>query len=62
MLEDYKQLLKKYNRQVEALLDLRLKIQETVYTNNLRYTMRYNHEHDIMLNLKARFAPIDKER
>jgi len=62
LLEDYKRLLKKYDRQVEALSDLRSKIQETVYADNLRYTMRCDHEHDIMLNLKARFAPTDKER
>jgi hypothetical protein len=62
LIESYKQDIRQYEKQKEALAKVRTRIQETVYANNLRYTINYEHLYNIIISLKKRFVPTDKER
>lgn len=61
-LEDYAWEIERYDRQREALADLRMRIQETVHIDNLFYTFNCDTTYDMLSKLKARFAPTDRER
>jgi hypothetical protein len=62
IMEDYMRERKTYDKQVEALADLRSQIQETVHADNLRYTFNCDTAYDMLSKLKARFAPSDREK
>jgi len=60
--EQYSREIKIYDKQQEALADLRIKVQESVYVDMLRYTFNCDDVHAMLVALKERFAPNDKER
>ncbi|KAI0993084.1 hypothetical protein K3495_g15101, partial [Podosphaera aphanis] len=60
--EEYIRHTKKYERQCEALADLRIKIQESIHTSNITFTYDCDTVHQILKNLAAQFSPTDEIR
>ena len=53
---------KKYERQEEALQEIREKIQESINRTFLRYTFNCETPYEMMVKLKQKFAPTDRAR
>jgi len=60
--EEYAYDLKSYDRKIEALAELRTRIQSTITKANFLYTTDCNHVWQIMRNLKDRYIPSDQAR
>ena len=54
--------MKKFEKQHEALADLRIKIQESIHNSNITFTYDCETVHEILRNLAAQFAPTDEIR
>ncbi|KAI1002347.1 hypothetical protein K3495_g5854 [Podosphaera aphanis] len=57
---EYLRKTNKYERQCEALVDLRIKIQESIHTSNFTFTYDCDTVHQILKNLAAQFSPTDE--
>jgi DNA repair exonuclease SbcCD ATPase subunit len=60
--EEYAYDLKSYDRKIEALAELRTRIQSTITKANFLYTINCDHVWQIMRNLKDHYAPSDQAR
>ena len=58
--KDYAYYYKTYNQQIIVIVELRIRILEIVYTNNLYYTFNYDFVYQILSNPKQRFALTDQ--
>lgn len=60
--EEYVRDLKRYEKQREALADLRIKVQESIHPTNITFTYDCDTVHQMLRNLAAQFAPTDEIR
>ncbi|RKF65465.1 hypothetical protein GcM3_121016 [Golovinomyces cichoracearum] len=60
--EEYVRILKNYEKQSEALADLRINVQESIHISNITFTYDCNTVYRMLKNLAAQFAPTDDIR
>ncbi|KAF5197653.1 Transposon ty1-dr1 gag-pol polyprotein, partial [Thalictrum thalictroides] len=60
--EEYIRQTRKYERQAEALADLRIKIQESIHTSNITFTYDCDTVYQMLKNLANQFSPTDEIR
>ncbi|KAI0999210.1 hypothetical protein K3495_g8986 [Podosphaera aphanis] len=60
--EEYLRKTNKYERQCEALADLRIKIQESIHTSNMTFTYECDTVHQMLKNSAGQSAPTNQIR